>query len=124
MMMVWGVLVASLVGSPHCAAMCGLIAAGAGPGAGPQSAYHLGRLAGYVALGGLAGAVGHGLNQAGRLVGVTSAATEIAGALLVMAGVATILAHLGVRRGAALIRPVVAFVCAGLFVKVLFDALR
>jgi uncharacterized membrane protein YfcA len=33
-------------------------------------------------------------------------------------------AHLGVRRGAALIRPVVAFVCAGLFAKVLFDALR
>jgi len=32
--------------------------------------------------------------------------------------------HLGVKRGAALIRPVVALVCAGLFVKVLFDALR
>lgn len=32
--------------------------------------------------------------------------------------------HLGVRRGAALIRPVVALVCAGLFAKVLFDALR
>jgi len=32
--------------------------------------------------------------------------------------------HLGVRRGASLIRPVVALVCAGLFAKVLFDALR
>ncbi len=32
--------------------------------------------------------------------------------------------HLGVRRGAALIRPVVALVCAGLFAKVLFDAIR
>ncbi len=32
--------------------------------------------------------------------------------------------HLGVRRGAALIRPVVALVCAGLFAKVLFDAFR
>ena len=31
-------------------------------------------------------------------------------------------AHLGVRRGAALIRPVVALVCAGLFAKVLYDA--
>ncbi|MBI5247257.1 MAG: TSUP family transporter [Elusimicrobia bacterium] len=31
--------------------------------------------------------------------------------------------HLGVKRGAALIRPVVALVCAGLFVKILFDAL-
>jgi uncharacterized membrane protein YfcA len=33
-------------------------------------------------------------------------------------------AHLGVKRGAALIRPVVALVCAGLFLKVLFDAAR
>jgi len=32
--------------------------------------------------------------------------------------------HLGVKKGATVIRPVVAFVCAGLFVKVLFDALR
>ena len=32
--------------------------------------------------------------------------------------------HLGVKRGASLIRPVVALVCAGLFVKVLFDALH
>ncbi len=32
--------------------------------------------------------------------------------------------HLGVKRGAALIRPAVALVCAGLFAKVLFDALR
>jgi uncharacterized protein len=32
--------------------------------------------------------------------------------------------HLGVKRGAALIRPVVALVCAGLFAKVLADALR
>lgn len=33
-------------------------------------------------------------------------------------------AHLGVRRGAALIRPVVVLVCAGLFAKLLFDAVR
>jgi len=33
-------------------------------------------------------------------------------------------AHLGVKKGAALIRPVVVFVCAGLFAKVLFDAAR
>ncbi len=32
--------------------------------------------------------------------------------------------HLGVKKGAVLIRPVVVFVCAGLFAKVLFDALR
>ena len=33
-------------------------------------------------------------------------------------------AHLGVRNGAALIRPVVVLVCAGLFAKLLFDALH
>lgn len=32
--------------------------------------------------------------------------------------------HLGVKKGAAVIRPVVALVCAGLFAKVLFDAVR
>ena len=32
--------------------------------------------------------------------------------------------HLGVRRGAHIIRPMVALVCAGLFIKILFDALR
>ena len=32
--------------------------------------------------------------------------------------------HLGVKRGAAAIRPVVVLVCAGLFIKLLFDALR
>lgn len=33
-------------------------------------------------------------------------------------------AHLGVRRGAAAIRPMVAFVCLGLFTKILLDLLR
>jgi uncharacterized membrane protein YfcA len=32
--------------------------------------------------------------------------------------------HLGVRRGARIIRPAVVLVCAGLFAKILFDALR
>ena len=32
--------------------------------------------------------------------------------------------HLGVKRGASAIRPVVALVCAGLFAKILFDVLR
>ncbi len=98
-MTLWPVLVASLVGSPHCAAMCGLIAGGAGRGLGAQSAYHLGRLAGYLALGGLAGAAGLALNQAGRLIGFAAVATQIAGWLLVVAGVTTILATLGVRIG-------------------------
>lgn len=56
---------------------------------------------------------------AGRLhwkVGLSMTALSIAGNWVG--------AHLGVRRGAAIIRPVVVLVCAGLFAKVLFDALR
>ena len=100
-MTLWPVLIASVVGSPHCAAMCGLIAAGAGRGTGPQTLYHLGRLTGYVALGAVAGALGQGLNHAGLLVGVASAATQLAGVLLVAAGLTGILASLGVRLGGA-----------------------
>lgn len=98
-MTLWPVLVASLLGSPHCAAMCGLIAGGAGRGRSAQSAYHLGRLTGYLALGGLAGAAGLALNQAGMVVGFAAIATQVAGGLLVLAGVTTILAGLGVRIG-------------------------
>ncbi len=56
---------------------------------------------------------------AGRLhwtVGLSMAALSVAGNLVG--------AQLGVKRGAAAIRPVVVLVCAGLFAKVLFDALR
>ncbi len=98
-MTVWPVLVASVVGSPHCAAMCGLIAAGAGRGTGLQSTYHLGRLTGYALIGAVAGAVGQGFNQAGLFVGVAGAATQLAGWLLVLAGVTGILAAFGVRIG-------------------------
>ena len=58
-------LVAGLVTSIHCAAMCGPLACSVMPnrrnGADPQviaTTYHLARLAGYAALGALAGAVG------------------------------------------------------------------
>lgn len=56
---------------------------------------------------------------AGRLdwkVGLTMSALSVAGHWVG--------AHLGVKKGAALIRPVVALVCAGLFAKVLYDAVR
>ena len=33
-------------------------------------------------------------------------------------------AHIGIKRGAAAIRPIVVLVCAGLFAKILFDVLR
>ena len=56
---------------------------------------------------------------AGRIhwrVGLLMAAMSVAGNFLG--------SHLGVKKGAAAIRPVVVLVCAGLFVKVLLDALR
>ncbi len=98
-MNLWPVLAASLVGSPHCAAMCGLIAAGAGREPNARVAYHLGRLAGYVALGWLAGAAGFFLDRAGALAGIVDLTTRLAGVLLVLAGITTILASRGVRVG-------------------------
>ncbi len=56
---------------------------------------------------------------AGRLdwkVGLSMSLLSVAGH--------TVGSHLGVKKGAALIRPVVALVCAGLFAKVLFDTIR
>lgn len=58
-----GALVAGLLATPHCAAMCGGFAAACSAhrtraGAAP---WHAGRLAGYAALGAAAGAIGRGL---------------------------------------------------------------
>ena len=63
------VLVASLLGSPHCAGMCGgfvcFYAAQGGRGqARAHAAYNFGRLFSYLVLGLLAGALGRTLEQA------------------------------------------------------------
>jgi hypothetical protein len=100
------VLAASLVGSPHCAGMCGPFVcfyAGGEPVRGGRrraalhTAYHGGRLLSYVALGALAGALGAGLDSAGRLGGVSRLAAVAAGALMVGWGVARLAATYGVR---------------------------
>lgn len=52
------VLVASFVGSLHCAGMCGPIALGTSPRPATQAAYHLGRGLLYVTFGALGGALG------------------------------------------------------------------
>jgi len=99
--MVWSVLAASLVGSPHCAGMCGGFAWMAAPGPSPSlrraAWYHGARLAGYVALGGLAGWLGAGLDRLGALAGLGRIAAVIAGSLMLVWGAATVLAALGVR---------------------------
>lgn len=87
-----GVLGASLVGSVHCAAMCGsFVCAYAAPGgsmaARQHLAYNAGRLASYLLLGALAGALGASLDASGALVGIGRGATIVSGVLLMAWGV-------------------------------------
>lgn len=77
------VFVASLVGSPHCAGMCGgLVAFSAGAGASPLT-HHLGRGLVYGLLGVLAGTLGVGVNLLGG--GDSVAALLSAGMMVVWA---------------------------------------
>ncbi len=99
------ILVASLVGSLHCAGMCGafLAIATGTVDASPkqraltQMAYHLGRLATYVTLGSAAGAVGALVDLTGRLAGIQAAATMVAGAVMVTFGAISLMRIYGVR---------------------------
>lgn len=79
------VLAASLVGSAHCALMCGGLVAATARTAKEQAAYHLARLAGYAALGALFGWIGRGLTR--RLPdGVSEVVALVLAAGLVAAG--------------------------------------
>ena len=92
------VFLASLLGSLHCAGMCGGIAAVASspeqPSAKrrlklkadltPATLYHAGRLLSYVALGAIAGSLGSQLNQLGRLADVEQIAAGVSGAIMVL----------------------------------------
>lgn len=100
------VFVASLLGSLHCAGMCGAFVAFAvgldDPDATRQrtrlhTAYNLGRLTTYAALGAIAGALGSALDLAGSMVGVSRVAAMIAGATLIVFGGTHLLRALGVR---------------------------
>jgi sulfite exporter TauE/SafE len=102
------VLVASLVGSPHCAGMCGglmLFALGAdkdqpkGRRVRLQLAYHGGRLASYLALGAGAGAIGAAIDFGGRFAGVQRAAAIVAGAMMITFGLALLARAAGLRTG-------------------------
>ncbi len=94
------VLVASVLGSVHCAAMCGgfvcAVSAQGRPFAA-QTAWHAGRGLAYVTLGALAGALGRGLERALAPTGLPHAAGVIAGAVLVLWGLATLSSALGLR---------------------------
>jgi sulfite exporter TauE/SafE len=97
------VFTASLVGSLHCAGMCGGFVAfytgdparGRASAPGVQAAYSAGRLAAYAALGALAGTLGAALDATGALVGVQRAAAALAGLLIAVWGLAALSASLG-----------------------------
>lgn len=95
------IFLASLLGSLHCAGMCGAFLALAIDGVGtPQRSgerpashamYHLGRLATYVAFGAIAGLCGSGLDRAGALAGVQRAANATGATTITLMGAFAIL---------------------------------
>jgi len=101
------VLGASLLGSAHCAGMCGgFVAFYAGGTTGLRGrtswlahlAYNGGRLAAYVALGGAAGLLGAALDTTGGvLLGIQRTTAILSGVLITLWGVHTLLEALGVR---------------------------
>lgn len=105
MTLLLAVLTASLLGSVHCAAMCGgFVCMYAGVGA-PHArrvatshvAYNAGRLLSYVTLGAIAGSIGQGVNHLGSLARVSRLAAIVAGTLMIVWGGSTLLAALGAR---------------------------
>lgn len=119
--LVTAVFLASLLGSLHCAGMCGAFVAFAvsdsegkpGRRVALNAAYHGGRLTTYVALGMAAGSVGALLDLSGALVGVSQVAMSLAGAMMVVFGVSAALAAMGKR---SLRMPVPSFMQKGLAV--------
>lgn len=99
------ILLASLLGSFHCAGMCGAFLAIASGGVEQglrrhailQSAYHTGRLITYVVLGVAAGATGKLINMAGALAGLRPLAGILAGATMVIFGIAALMQTRGVQ---------------------------
>lgn len=96
------VLIAGFTGSLHCAAMCGPFAGLARH----QTAYAVGRLAAYLVLGVLAGALGAAVDLAGDLAAVGGIAMLVAGAALLVWGTVSLARALGLfRRGASAAGP-------------------
>ena len=84
------VFFASILGSPHCAAMCGGFVALSSQSSRPaqsQAAYHIGRLCTYLILGAMAGSIGTVIDQLGMSIGLTQTATILTGTLLILSGV-------------------------------------
>lgn len=95
------VFVAALLGSAHCAGMCGGLACFVGGGGEPDArataGYNVGRLLSYATLGALAGMAGAGFDRVGALAGIARPAAIVAGMLMIVWGGATAIAASGVR---------------------------
>ena len=95
--------IASLLGSPHCAGMCGPFvcfyngADAAGRRWVTHLAYNGGRLLSYLALGVMAGLLGSQLDQVGQLAGVSRLAALLGGTLMVVWGGVALLRAWGIR---------------------------
>jgi sulfite exporter TauE/SafE len=100
--LVVGVLVASLLGSVHCAAMCGAftclyrrpVTEGAWRA---HAAYNGGRLVSYLTLGALAGMLGSRVNELSPVAGIARPAAVLAGLLMMLWAASTIGGSLGAR---------------------------
>lgn len=98
------VLLASLLGSLHCAGMCGPFVAfavgqpnGSTSRARLQFAYHIGRLLTYALLGTAAGAAGALIDLTSALAGVQPIAMALAGGMMIVLGLAELLRYYGHR---------------------------
>jgi uncharacterized protein len=87
MTLLLGVLIASLLGSVHCAAMCSAFACLANRGQQAAAWYHSGRLIGYVTLGVAAGLLGSQLDRTGRMLDVQRAAVIVTASALILWGI-------------------------------------
>lgn len=99
---VLAILTASLLGSVHCAAMCGgLTCLYVDPSLRrlglPHALYNGGRLVAYATLGAIAGGIGGGVDRFGAAAGWARAAATVAGALMIAYGLVRLAATLGVR---------------------------
>lgn len=99
---VGAVLAASLLGSPHCAGMCGgFVCFYSGQGGGSRwyshLAYNGGRLLSYLGLGVAAGVFGAGVDRIGAAAGWTRPAAIAAGTLMIVWGGVTLLRARGIR---------------------------
>lgn len=100
------VFLASLLGSLHCAGMCGpFVAFAVGQSSSGSSllrlhlAYHGGRLVTYALLGAVAGGLGALVDMTSVLAGLQPIAMAVAGGLMVALGVTELVRHFGGRVG-------------------------